>query len=617
MASDKRNRKLLREIEKIERFERSNLRMIETIRHRFRSRLKKYEVPQFSSGSDLWLLALIPISALSLQANDVRMYDTHNPGFCYHCTGAIRAGDKRPRRISSDVYDAVYSMLFTDGEVDPDKVLCLHVLTAHCADSGSGELMNVRRAASFTDEGKQQSFGGAWNNILPCYVVELERNVDDVTDFSDEVKRHKDPVLLDAENEIVKEFQGKYEKYLTENPEVGLALSTNRKLTTMLPNDIGKLTIIPPHVYSLLGAAQELKIKQAIAEESRRKRFRRDSSNVVKNVDDQSISFRLDDDEDEIPRRVMTATSIRGWTTQRFAGTSRISAFQSLSRKSATSSRRTDPSITTLKRASPHSSGVPLLSTNLQETGPQIVTIKPSTHALSTRVSKTSSTKSPFQNFPSTLGPLSPCSNSIFSGVSGPLEQPRKIRRPIFINYPTTSIELRNKEYETVPILVNNQMQALVHSVMDVLERVNPAKMRKIVATASSRLEIRKMLIRPDIQAFIESLAGQPLVSSPSSFVTSMASSLYEIDPRIESSIEKELVAKTLPVPAAPALHRLVKEIRNNLFVDPNAASGKGPKVKVESFGSQRQKLLESRPCKGSCEEKDVFDVDNSCPHSE
>ncbi|XP_046492758.1 uncharacterized protein [Neodiprion pinetum] len=424
-------------------------------------------------------------------------------------------------------------------------------------------------------------------------------------------------MLKDAENELVEDFQEKYEKYLAENPDVGMALAANQKLTTMVPNDIGKLTIIPPHVYSLLGAAQELKIKQAIAEESRRKRFRRGSSSVVKNVDDQSISFRLDDDEDEISRRVMTATSIRGWTTQRFAGTSRISAFQSLSRKSATSSRRTDPSITTLKRASPDSSGMPLLSMDLPEAAPQIVTIKPSNQALSSRVSKTSSTKSPFQNFPSTLGPLSPCSNSILSGVSGPLGQPRKIRRPIFVNYPTTSIELRNKEYEAVPILVNNQMQALVHTVMDVLERVNPAKMRKIVATASSLLAIRKMLIRPDIQAFVESLAGQPLVSSPSSFVTSMASTLYEIDPRIESSIEKELVAKTLPVPPAPAWHRLVEEIRNNLFVDPNAVIGKGARVKVESFQSQRQKLLESRPCKGSCEEKDVFDVDNSCPHSE
>lgn len=44
---------LLQEISRIENVERSDIRMLETFRHRLRSRLKKFELPQLSSGSDV------------------------------------------------------------------------------------------------------------------------------------------------------------------------------------------------------------------------------------------------------------------------------------------------------------------------------------------------------------------------------------------------------------------------------------------------------------------------------------------------------------------------------------------------------------------------------------
>lgn len=437
------------------------------------------------------------------------------------------------------------------------------------------------------------------------------------------MKRHKDSLVIEAEDQIVKDFHSTYKKYLEEHSDVNLALSNNQKRATMVPNGIGKIAIIPPHIYSLLGAAQELKIKQAIAEESRRKKFRRSSSSI-RNIDDQSISFRLEDDEDAISARLMTATSIlKDWPGPRIAShPSKISGFQSLSRKSETSSHRTDLwSITTLSRASPRSNVLPPILRDFR-TDPQIVTIKPSNRAMGRIVSKSSSTKSPFRNFSSTLhGPESPFSNLIISEMSGLLGESRKIRRPIFLNHPVKSPELTSKNYKTVPILVNNQIQALVHSVMDVLERVNPSKLRKIVSMANSPNEIREMMTRPEIQIFVDSLAGQPLVSSPSSFVTSMASILYEIDPRVESSIEKELVATTLAVPPGPGLHRLVEEIRGNLFVNPDQNEERKAEMKVETFGSQRQKLLEFKP--HLSEELDgkkyaaVFDVDTLCPHSE
>lgn len=458
--------------------------------------------------------------------------------------------------------------------------------------------------------GRQKNFTGVWNSLLPCYVMDTDQQtVDDVGNFSDEMKRHKDPLVVEAEDEIARDLQCKYEKYLEENSDVCLAIYTDHKRTSMVPDGIGKITIIPPHVYSLLGAAQELKIKQAIAEESRRKKFRRSNSSI-RNVDDQSTSFRLEDEDDVISRRLMTTTSIRGWNGTRIVGTSKISGFQSPSRRSATSSHRTEPSVTTLKRASPRSSEIQPLSEDLDA---HIVT-------MGRLASKTSSTKSPFRNFSSLHGPGCPGSISIMSGISAGLgSEPRKIRKPIFINSPVTSLELKNKEYKTVPILVNNQMQALVHSVLDVLERVNPSKMRKIVSAANSPYEIRRMLIRPDIQLFIDSLAEQPLITSPNSFVISVASILHEIDPRIENSIEKELVATTLEVPPAPALHRLVHKIQSNLFIDPEEAIGSTPEAKIETFRSQKRKLLgpKSNSEKTSDGTKEVFDVNTSCQHLE
>ena len=63
------------------------------------------------------------------------MYETHHPGFCYHSTGAIKESGTgsltQTLEDSDDSYEVVRDMLFTNGEVDVEKVLCLHLLAAH------------------------------------------------------------------------------------------------------------------------------------------------------------------------------------------------------------------------------------------------------------------------------------------------------------------------------------------------------------------------------------------------------------------------------------------------------------------------------------------------------
>lgn len=67
------------------------------------------------------------------------MYETHNPGFCYHCNGAIKESgpvSTSPRIVETDdSHEFVKAMLFTDGELDVEKLLCLHLLAAYTTNS--------------------------------------------------------------------------------------------------------------------------------------------------------------------------------------------------------------------------------------------------------------------------------------------------------------------------------------------------------------------------------------------------------------------------------------------------------------------------------------------------
>lgn len=83
------------------------------------------------------------------------MYDTHNPGFCYHCTGVIKKSSQiiEQEQVPKDSYEFVRSIVFTKGEVDPDKVLCLHLLTAHSTKWKNNDDSIVRPITSLLEKG--------------------------------------------------------------------------------------------------------------------------------------------------------------------------------------------------------------------------------------------------------------------------------------------------------------------------------------------------------------------------------------------------------------------------------------------------------------------------------
>ncbi|XP_015605538.1 uncharacterized protein LOC107272667 isoform X2 [Cephus cinctus] len=515
------------------------------------------------------------------------MYETHNPGFCYHSTGAIKESILSNSNKSKDPYEDVRAMLFTNGELDPEKVLCLHLLTAHSPKSLESTSNAVRPVTSLLEEGKRKHFTGPWNSMLPCYVVDVRHDIDVNEDLTEALRFHKDPRRVTQEHETMKEFQMKYQRYVENNADVGMALWANERHRKMIPNSLGRMPLIPPHVYSILDPSHELRVKHGTAEGSRKIRLRTDTD--IEQWDAKSLSFRLDDNED-------VASVAAGSSVEIF----RPSNLRSPSRSIFGSKCKFEGGVTVLKSRN-------------KENG-EILSIKPSSRTLKV-TSRCCSVRSPFEKMFN--GDRTNSCNSVTSGTISPgSDVTRKYRRCIYLNSPIRNFKLRGKECQTVEILVNNQIQALVHSVLNVLERVNPKKMMRIIQTAQDPDEIRQMVMKPDIQLFMESLSGQPLVSSPESFVISKATVLDEIDPRLERSLEKELVAMTLEMPPAPSLDLLVMEIRNNLFVEPNKMVTSKIKEKVDTFTSLKEKYhwINEKELE---EEEETFDFDDTYARQE
>ncbi|XP_076755945.1 uncharacterized protein LOC143426392 [Xylocopa sonorina] len=469
------------------------------------------------------------------------MYETHNPGFCYHCTGVIKESGQaiKQKQMPRDSYEFVRSIVFTKGEVDPDKVLCLHLLTAHSTKWNNNDDSAVRPVAPLLEKAKSKHFSGAWNNFIPCYVVDTQA-------VSLNTKLHEDPRKKILEDQAMREFEEKYRQYMESNADFEKALSSNAKNTRIALRGFEKIPSITPHVYSLLGASHELRIKQAVAEGVARKKFAR--STIGSNgLDENSLSFHLDDDDDLLSGAT-TNVSTRNWVTR---------STRSPSRRSTTgSSFKLDHGITMLKSKRRR---------NYDTVPKDLITIKSSFRAMKEAPSKTSSTKSPFYS----MFGSRPSTNSFLSATLCPDGATKKCRKCFYLNTPVRYVELRNKDFKVVPILVNYQLQALVQTVFDVLQRVNPEKSKKIIDTARDTEKINKMLLRPEMQNFVQSLLGQSLFSSPECFVVSVATMADEIDLRFEGILEKEIIALTLEMPSIPCLDALVTEIRNNIFVDP------------------------------------------------
>ncbi|XP_078045437.1 uncharacterized protein LOC144474468 [Augochlora pura] len=474
------------------------------------------------------------------------MYETHNPGFCYHCNGAIRECGPAPKENAvRDSYEFVRSIIFTGDEVDPRKVLCLHLFTAHTTRWNNNDGSTVRPVIPLVERARRKQFSGPWNNALTCYVVDTE---DASAATAENVKLHEDPRKRILEELAARDFEEKCRQYMGKNDDLGKALSSTARNTKIAQQGLKKMPAITPHVYSLLGPSHELRIKQALAEGMCRRKLARSSLEASGGTDGCSYSFHLDEDDDALSR-VTTNESNRNCVAK--------STF-SPSRRSTVGSTRLDHRFTMLKskRSRPNECGP-----RSSDTNKNAINIKSSFRAVKDVSSKTSSIRSP--SFRGLLGSRQ-SSSSILS--MNP-DASSKIRKCVYLNTSIrTWLEKPDKNRKIVPILVNYQIQALVQTVLDVLGRVNPEKSRLIVETARDTDEIKKMLLEDEMQSFAQSLVGQSLMTSPDSYVVSTAVVMDEIDVRFGGIPDKEIVALTLEMPSAPSLEALIADIRNSIF---------------------------------------------------
>ncbi|XP_031841001.2 uncharacterized protein LOC116430671 [Nomia melanderi] len=483
------------------------------------------------------------------------MYETHNPGFCYHCTGALReCGPVVKEKTPRDSYGFVRSVIFTNDEVDPHKLLCLHLLTAHSTKWSNNDSSAVRPVTPLLEKAKKRHFTGAWNNFLTCYVVDAEDASADATIKN--VKLHEDPRNKILEDQTIQDLEKKCRQYMDNNDDLGRVLSSNVKNTKIVQQGLEKMPTISPHVYSLLGPSHELRIKQALAEGMPRRKLAR-SSMELSAEDRNSYSFHLndDDEDDDAFSGATTNESNRNWVTR---------STRSPSKRSTIGSIRLDHGITMLKSKRGRSDDSSVYRSKNHDANKDIISIKSSFRVMKDVSSRTSSVKSPLRGV---LG--NRLSSSSFLSVSMNPDAANPFRKRVYLITPRNGwAGGRNDDRRVVPILVNYQVQALVQAVLDVLSRVNPEKSRMIIEAAGDTNEIRKMLLRSEMQSFVRSLAGQSLMSSPESYVVSVATVMDEIDVRFAGIPRKEIVALTLEMPPAPCLEALIAEIRDNIFHD-------------------------------------------------
>ncbi|XP_018323386.1 uncharacterized protein LOC108735749 [Agrilus planipennis] len=102
------------DLDRLEKERKGEIRNYNTIKQRFKAKHAKLD---YYAGK-------------AEDIPEVRMYETHNPGFCYKRNGECRIPQMS---ISAPVvdYQELHNMLFTNDDLDIEKVLCLHLLTAH------------------------------------------------------------------------------------------------------------------------------------------------------------------------------------------------------------------------------------------------------------------------------------------------------------------------------------------------------------------------------------------------------------------------------------------------------------------------------------------------------
>lgn len=184
--------KLEVELKLIEKHKRSELRMHESEAQKIRTKYSKLGI----------------FSASFSEAAGVKMYETHNPGFCYKRNGAHKIP---PSFSTTPVLDfqQLRSLVFTNDDLDMEKLLCLHMLSIHKTESLA--MPNVKIAKDIPKENtpmerliqrskkmSKEKKDHEILNILPIYVIDIGQNQSCTTIGSVSREENEEQLFRDA-----------------------------------------------------------------------------------------------------------------------------------------------------------------------------------------------------------------------------------------------------------------------------------------------------------------------------------------------------------------------------------------------------------------------------------
>ncbi|XP_043276342.1 LOW QUALITY PROTEIN: uncharacterized protein [Venturia canescens] len=455
------------------------------------------------------------------------MYESHNPGFCYHSNGAIKesgpvsSAPEQGTLDSDDSYEFVKAMLFTERELDVEKLVCLHLLAAYTTNYEVDRLpqSDTRLSSRFHRGLISLSSGHRWPT---------ERSLERF--FA--LLRNRRRLNLGESGSSGLERRC-CSSGARDNAEVLQALSARSEAV----EGARRAPMIPAHVCAVLGAySDRSKVGASFSKDPRSARA----------FNEGGIAGDLRSEREEAEEPAVSVTSFPSFR----------------------SDTKIDRSLTMLRQKPWKNvdSVKNVGSVNRPRSRNELTTIKPSCTMLRSSSSKSGYEELDSRRFQRDRGSVSSSSSFDLAGGSPRQRKTLKYRRSVYLNSPLRSFALKNQEFRVVDILVNSQIQALVHSVLEVLKRVNPQKVRKIIEISGDPNKIRDILQRTDMQYFVESLLQQPLVTSPESFVLSRATAVDEIESRLEASIANELIALTLELPPSSCLEFFVGQIRDNVL---------------------------------------------------
>lgn len=374
------------------------------------------------------------------------------------------------------------------------------------------------------------------------------------------------------ENETLRDCEPRCEARVRDNADLVEALNAHDRMPKMAPGTKCKMPNISPHVYAILGASHEFPIERSIADHQIHTKTRFDANHSKRDISFfNDVPSTFDFIERSIHGTCMTRTRDSLLEDESKSNYEARAAVSLRSSDSCPIDTKIDRGLTMLKSKPWKKVESP---TNCRANEPpkdkeirnDLITIKASSVLLRNSASRSTCEKLDFRQLQRPdRGSISSTSSWNLIG-NDPGRKTIKYRNSIYLKSPVDSFALKSHEYRIVDIFVNNQIQALVQSVLEVLERVNPDKVQKILDASKDSNKIRHILGRSDIQYFVESLLQQPLVTSPKSFVISRATAIDEIDARLEATVANELIALTLEIPSSPCLELFVVEVRNNIL---------------------------------------------------